>query len=83
MQRKSVHVTLSLPEDLKILLYSSVEKGSISKFVANSLRKSLQEKNNALAEAYREAANDAGQLEAMEDWKMIESEDFEGVEWDE
>jgi len=34
---KSVHITLSQPEELKLWLYSSVEKGSISKFVAESL----------------------------------------------
>jgi hypothetical protein len=81
--RKSVHVTLSLPEDLKYLLYSTVEKGSISKFVADSLRKALKEKEDILAAAYREAAKDPGQLEAMEDWKSLEGEDFVGVEWDE
>ncbi len=81
--KRSVHVTLSIPEDLKALLYATVEKGMISKFVAASLRRSLQEQNSALAMAYREAAKDPGQLEALEDWETIETEDFKGVEWDE
>jgi len=78
---KSVHVTLSLPEDLKALLYSSVAKGSISKFVSDSLRKSLQEKQEALAQAYMAVATDPGQLEGRLDWKASEGEDFRNVEW--
>ncbi len=69
MTKKSVHVTLSIPEDLKNLLYSTFGKGEISKIVVDSLRKSLREKQNELADAYREATSDPGQLEAKEDWE--------------
>lgn len=79
---KSVHITLSISEDLKNLLYSSVEKGSISKFVADCLRKALLEKQKQLAAAYKEAATDLGQLEGRSDWQNIAGEDFQGVEWE-
>lgn len=83
MRKKSVHITLSIPEDLKALLYSTIERGSISKFVNESLRKSLKEREDELARAYREAAHDPGQLEALSDWQGLEGEDFIGAEWDE
>lgn len=79
---KSVHVTLSISKDLKDRLYSSIEKGSISKFVSESLEKSLLEKQKQLADAYKEAAKDLGQLEGRSDWQDIAKEDFQGVDWE-
>jgi hypothetical protein len=81
-EKKNVHITLSIPEDLKYWLYSNVKKGEISHFVSDILRKARQEKQAELGNAFREAARDAGQLEGIEDWKEIEGEDFYGVEWD-
>ena len=81
--KKNVHITLSIPADLKSWLYTNSKKGEISGFVADLLRKARQSQKNDLAKAYRDAASDAGQLEGMNDMNGLEGEDFQGVEWDE
>jgi hypothetical protein len=82
-QRKNVHITLSIPQDLKDWLYANVARGEISHFVSEMLNKARKASQEELALAFKEAAKDAGQLEAMNDWKGLENEDFYGVEWDE
>lgn len=81
-QRKNVHITLSIPLDLKNWLYANVEKGEISHFVSEMLNKAREESEKELVQAFKEAAQDVGQCEAINDWKGLESEDFYGVEWD-
>ena len=78
---KSVHVTISLPKEVKDWLYNSVEKGSISQFVSECIKISLHDKESVLAQAYQEAALDQGQLEGRKDWAQMENEDFLNMEW--
>lgn len=45
--------------------------------MAQTLDKALEEKMEALKKAYAEAANDPGQREVAEDWKVTEGEGWE------
>lgn len=80
---KTVHITLTVPEDLKELLFTTIGKGSVSKFVSDTLRKALQKKKRDLATDYIAASQDQDNLQVMNDWAAIEGEDFFGFEGDE
>lgn len=77
---RNVNITLSMPSDLKRLLFSTIEKGKISKFVNEALRHALDERRNALIADYIAAAHDPANKEVAVDWSSLDQEDFQGIE---
>jgi len=74
---KKINVTFSIPEEINNKLHTLVTKKKLSAFVAETLDKALEEKMDLLKKAYAEAANDPGQREVAEDWKITETEGWE------
>jgi hypothetical protein len=85
-QNKHTNVTLSFPVDLNALLHAKVARSKISKYVAESVRKSLiedEEREAAKLEAaYEKANSDLDRLKAVSEWNDLDnSDDIEGWEW--
>lgn len=74
---KKVNVTFSIPEDTRELLYSLVGQRKMSSFVAQAINKALSEKMDILKRAYKEAEKDPDRLAVIEDWKALDTEDWE------
>lgn len=74
---KKINVTFSIPEEINDKLHTLIGRKKLSAFVAETLNKALEEKMEALKRAYAEAANDPGQREVAEDWKITETEGWE------
>lgn len=70
---KHTNITLSFPEDLKVLLHFKVSRRGISKFVAEAVRKALEEEEKRelvrLEAAYEEANKDPDRLETITAWE--------------
>ncbi len=80
---KHENITLSFPSDLKALLYQRVSNRGVSKFVAEAVRKSLEEyereKELKLEKEYKALMKDASYKEVKEDWK---DSDQEMADWE-
>lgn len=74
---KTINATFSIPEDVLQLLHAFVEKRGLSKFVAQAIKKALEEKRNSLKAAYREAEKDEDTKETIEDWAKLDGEDWD------
>lgn len=86
MKQKHENITLSFPSDLTSLLHSKVPRRGISKYVADAVRKALEEEEQKkmlqLEEAYEAANKDRDRSKTVEEWKAIENVDnAEGWEW--
>ena len=83
---KHENITLSFPSDLTALLHRKVPRRGISKYVADAVRKALEEEEQKqmlqLEAAYEAANKDRHRLKTIEEWKTIENVDsVEGWEW--
>jgi hypothetical protein len=65
----TINRTFSIPLDVDGDLHALVKRRNMSRFVADSLRKSLKELSNDLRDEYRMANKDEGQREAEKDWE--------------
>lgn len=70
----TINRTFSIPFDLDRDLHRLVKKRGMSHFVSAALRKSLEEKKKALAQAYAMSNEDEGQDEAQKDWSVTISD---------
>lgn len=77
---KKTIITVSLPEETKKLLKVLVSPRKRSAFIAEAINEALDEKRNALRAAYREAQDDPGRKEVIEDWSVLDGEDWEDEE---
>jgi hypothetical protein len=68
-QVKTVNQTFSIPQEVLYDLNALVKPRERSRFVSELLRDALEIKKQELRQAYFEANNDEGQLEAMKDWE--------------
>ena len=71
---KNVNATFSLPQDLLVLLKSTVERKNMSRFVAKTLKEALMKKTEEFKAAYREAARDEALQEELKEWDAIDNE---------
>ncbi len=74
---KKINVTFSIPEETNERLHVLIGRKKLSAFVTETLNKALENKMADLKKAYAEAANDPGQREVAEDWKITEAEGWE------
>jgi hypothetical protein len=73
---KKINVTFSIPIETQQLLYNLIEKRKISSFVVEVLNKALEEKMELLKKAYAEAEHDPDRQETINEWKVLEGEDW-------
>lgn len=64
----TVNLTFSIPTELSQELHTYVKKRGASRFVAEAIKRALEEKKNKLKNEYLMANDDEGQREAAEDW---------------
>ena len=74
---KTINVTFSIPESTNALLHSFVAKRGLSKFVTNAIDKALEIEKNNLKAAFRAAENDPDLKEVMNDWAILDGEDWD------
>lgn len=72
--KKKIRVSFSIPVELTTMLYSMVDRRKLSQFVAQVLKQALQEKSNALKEAYVQASKDPNRLQTIKEWEGLEGE---------
>jgi len=83
---KHENITLSFPEDLNALLHLRIARRGISKYVAEAVRKALEEDKKKtvrdLEAAYEAANQDLDRLKAIEEWSSLDqSEEADNWEW--
>ena len=75
---RHTNMTFSIPEDLKAVLYSTVGRTNISRFISNAVRKSLEEealqKEKNLDLAYEAANQDEDRLKTILEWNALDTE---------
>ncbi|MBA3752276.1 hypothetical protein H0X06_05830 [Candidatus Dependentiae bacterium] len=71
-QDKKISVTFSIPVELNTMLHSMIDRRKLSHFVAQALEQALQEKKEALKEAYLQASKDPDRLNTIKEWKSLE-----------
>ena len=73
---KKVSVTFSIPIELNNMLHSMVDRRKLSLFVAQALEHALKEKKQTLKEEYIQASKDPHRLKTIEDWEVLDGEDW-------
>jgi len=68
-QTTTVNRTFSLPLDVSEELHIYIKHRDMSRFVSEAIRKELKSKKEELRQAYLMSNKDAGQKEAMQEWK--------------
>jgi len=74
----TVNVTFSLPEPLIRQLHAVVKKRDLSRFVSKAIEKALNEAQEILKAAYAAADKDADRNKVIEDWSLLDIEDWNG-----
>lgn len=78
----TVNRTFSIPADLDKDLHMFVKRRNMSRFVSDSLRKSLEERREKLLKEYAAANEDEGQKEVSRDYEGTVADGLgEGNEW--
>ena len=67
--RLSKNLTFSLPIEISMELHALIKRREMSRFVADAIRIQLESKKQELRNAYIEANEDPGQIDATEDWR--------------
>ena len=75
---ETITVTFSLPRKLNRRLHKFAPKRGLSKFVSKAIEQALDDKEDELVAAVREAEKDPDRNELIADWEGL---DVEG--WDE
>jgi hypothetical protein len=71
---KKISVTFSIPVELNNILHSMIDRRKLSSFVAQALEHALNEKKQALKEAYMQASKDPDRLKTIKEWEVLERE---------
>ena len=74
---KNVFVTFSISSETHRLLRSLVGQRKMSLFVAQAITQALQQRVECLKKDYMDANQDSVRKETIDDWRVIESEDWE------
>lgn len=87
---KHKNITISIPEDLKAILYTHIRKRGVSQFISDAIRKALKEEENQkekeLDAAYEAANQDHDRIETLREWNSLDDvrdliEEDEDWEW--
>jgi len=83
---KRENITLSFPSDLNALLHVKIPRRGISKYVAEAVRKALEDDEKKelmkLEAAYEESNEDPDRQDVIDGWKELDHRDnTEGWEW--
>ncbi len=73
---KRVNVTFSIPKDTHERLHGLIGRRKMSAFVTQILNKALEEKMQQLRIAYAQAEEDPDRQEIINDWKVLDGEDW-------
>lgn len=73
---KKVNVTFSIPKETHERLQGLIGRRKMSSFVTMVLNKALEEKMQLLRVAYVQAEEDPDRKEVINDWKVLEGEDW-------
>ncbi len=71
---KNKNITISLPEDLIIILKGMAGKRELSKFIAGIVRENIDQEKMNLEAAYKEAEKDQDRIETINDWSALDVE---------
>lgn len=74
---KKVNVTFSIPPEIHKLLKSLIGQRKMSSFVAEAIKKALEQKKRLLEHAYIEAEQDKATQKELKDWDALDVEDWE------
>lgn len=70
------NITFSIPEDLKAVLLTYVDKRGMSRFISNAIREALEQENHQkeveLDAAYKAANQDRDRKKALKDWNLAD-----------
>lgn len=71
-------ITLSFPVELNAILHHEIRRGEISRYVAEAVRKSLEEdrklKKQSLEAAYLEANQDPEREQTAKEWDVLDTD---------
>lgn len=74
---KTKNISVSMPTDLLITLQGMVGKRELSKFITKAVKKAIEEEKTSLEAAYAAADNDPDTVDVVNDWKALDTEDWE------
>ena len=74
---KKINVTFSIPTETHELLHALVGRKKLSSFVTTTLNNALEEKMEALKREYAEAEKDPDRKKTIQEWKVLDTEDWE------
>jgi ATP-dependent protease HslVU (ClpYQ) ATPase subunit len=74
---KTKNITISVPTDLIATLQGMVGKRELSKFITKAIKKAVEEEKTSLAAAYAASDNDLDTIDVINDWKVLDTEDWE------
>lgn len=66
----TINLTFSIPKEISAELHTYIKRRGMSKFVAQAIKKSLEEEKKKLRLEYQMANEDEGQREAQKDWEV-------------
>jgi hypothetical protein len=64
-------ITINIQEELGLKLKQFVSPRKVSQFISDSIRKELENKENALLLAYKEAYSDSDREQEVEEWDVL------------
>ena len=73
---KKISVTFSIPVELNNMLHLMIDRRKLSRFVAQALEYALNEKKQALKEAYMQASKDSDRLKVIKEWEVLDEKDW-------
>lgn len=74
---KKVNATFSIPEETNKLLHAVIGQRKLSSFVAKAINDALAKEVTSLREAYKNAEKDSARQEIIEDWKVLDGQEWE------
>lgn len=74
---KTKNITISMPTDVLATLQGRVGKRELSKFITKVVIKAIEDEKAALEAAYAAADNDPDTIDVINDWKALDTEDWE------
>jgi metal-responsive CopG/Arc/MetJ family transcriptional regulator len=73
---KNKNVTFSIPDELIEQLRRIVGKRGQSRFVAKAIEKAIEDEIVSLRAAYRAANEDTNRIKVIQDWVVLDNEDW-------
>lgn len=74
---KKINVTISISEETNKLLHTLISPKNLDTFISTTLNKALQDKLETLKKEYADAESDPDRKETIDEWKHLDSEDWQ------